>query len=197
MSTLLFLCLLLTGGKGKVMPNDFYNGSTTVVPVLHKGEGVVHNIEVPTDLPVADLHQSLLDSGYHGTDAAPTEAGAEENTSKFREAAKQSWANAASGTLRKEAGFIDYKNRLQEPDQTEPSRNNELEQRVPKSAFATVHTHSNERQPDPSDADIQVAKKIGKPVYVISREGLYMVRPSDGKVMQVFQGTDWMSEKKK
>jgi hypothetical protein len=126
---------------------------------------------VPTDLPVADLHQSLLDSGYHGTDEAPTEAGAEENTPKFREAAKQSWANAASGTLRKEAGFIDYKNRLQEPDQTEPSRGNKLEQRVPASAYATVHTHSNERQPDPSDADIKVAKKIGTPVYVISREG--------------------------
>ncbi len=76
MSALLFLCLLLTGGKGKVMPNDFYSGSTTVVPVLHKGEGVVHNIEVPADLPLADLHQSLLDSGYHG----PTEEGAEENT---------------------------------------------------------------------------------------------------------------------
>jgi hypothetical protein len=29
-------------------------------------------------------------------------------------------------------------------DQTEPSSGNELEQRVLKSAFATVHTHSNE-----------------------------------------------------
>ena len=131
------------------------------------------------------------------SDTQPTESGAEERQQKFIEAARTAWGNAASGTLRKEAGFIDYKNRLQEPDQTEPSRNNELEQRVPKSAFATVHTHSNERQPDPSDADIQVAKKIGKPVYVISREGLYMVRPSDGKVMQVFQGTDWMKDKKK
>jgi len=26
---------------------------------------------------------------------------------------------------------------------------------------------------------------------------LYMVRPSDGKVIQVFKGTDWMDEKKK
>jgi hypothetical protein len=177
MSRFAFLLLLLLFPKigANKMPNDFYSGATTVLPVIHKreGEGVVHNIEVPTDLPVADLLQGLLDSGYHGTGEAPTEAGAGENTERFRAAAKQSRANAASGSLRKEAGFIDYKNRLQERDQTEPSRNNELEQRVPKSAFATVHTHSNERQPDPSDANIQVAKKIGKPLNVISRSGLF------------------------
>jgi proteasome lid subunit RPN8/RPN11 len=100
--------------------------------------------------------------------------------------------------LRKEAGFIDYKDRLREADQTVPSHDNRLEQNVPSSAFATFHTHPNESvggQPDPSDADIQVAKKIGKPVYVNSEKGLFEVRPSDGKVIHVFKSPTWYSDK--
>jgi len=36
--------------------------------------------------------------------------------------------------------------------------------------------------------------KSKMPLYVVSRGGLYMVRPSDGKIINVFQNEDWMSK---
>jgi hypothetical protein len=39
--------------------------------------------------------------------------------------------------------------------------------------------------------------KTRKPKWVVSKDGLSMVRQSDGAVIKVFDGTDWMSEKRK
>jgi hypothetical protein len=179
--------------------NRFDSGHV-VIPVLHPS-GDVHNIAVPEDTPLADLHSALAQDYAHpaieGQEKQPTEEGAEENRPAFREAARKAWQAAASGILKQEAGFIDYKNPLFKPEQLPVQKGAEMKIDVPNDAFATAHTHPNERQQDPSVQDIDNAKKSGKPVYVVSRQGLYMVRPSDGKVIQVFKGTDWMDEKKK
>jgi hypothetical protein len=63
--------------------------------VYHAGTDEVHDIEVPTNTPLADLHSALLDANYHD---GPTEEGAEENTEKFRDAARDSWQASGSGT---------------------------------------------------------------------------------------------------
>jgi hypothetical protein len=63
--------------------------------------------------------------------------------------------------------------------------------------FATLHTHPNTGSPTPTSQDVENTKKLGIPQYVVSREGLFMVRPSDGQVLQVYKNNDWMNEKKK
>jgi len=181
--------------------NKFDSGTPhVVVPVYHSGEDAIHSIAVPEDIGLGDLHSALMDGGYAPIESStkqPTAEGAEENRPAFREAARKAWNASASGMLKQEAGFIDYKNPLFKPEQLPVQKGAEMKIDVPNDAFATAHTHPNERQQDPSVQDIDTAKKYGKPVYVVSRQGLYMVRPSDGKVIQVFKGTDWMDEKKK
>jgi hypothetical protein len=194
---LLLLCLLLAG-KGKPMPeNNFYSGAekTVTVPIYHAGDDNLHQIEVPANTPIDAFHDALLRGGYH--ENGPTDADAEENTEKFRDAARESWQASGSGTQRKEAGFVDPGSRLQYPNQDEPAYGTHLKQAVGKSAFAALHTHPNANGGQPSQQDIDDAKKVGKPYYVVSKEGLFMVRPSDGAVVKVFDGTGWMSEKRK
>jgi len=43
--------------------------------------------------------------------------------------------------------------------------------------------------------DVATAKKWNHPVYVVSRNGLSMIRPSDGAIVQVYQSPNWMTEK--
>jgi proteasome lid subunit RPN8/RPN11 len=71
-----------------------------------------------------------------------------------------------------------------------------MEIRVPKDAIGSAHTHPNDRQDDPSPADIQAAKKTNKWVWVVSRDGLYSVSPK-GDVQHIYKSSDWMSEKRK
>jgi hypothetical protein len=70
-------------------------------------------------------------------------------------------------------------------------------QQVTKSAFGAAHAHPNANGGQPSQQDIDIAKKLGKPIWVVSKDGLSMVRPSDGAVIKVFDGTNWMATKKK
>lgn len=188
------------------MPNDSYSGANTVVlPILHQGggdsgsgEASIHNVEVEKDTPVADLHAALLQNDYHlpVSDEAPSESLAEENTEKFRNAARDAWMSVGPGTKRAEAGFVDPGNRLQYPNQDDPAYGTHLKQAIGKKDFAALHTHPNANGGQPSQQDIVDAKKVGKPYYVVSKEGLFMVRPSDGAVVKVFDGTGWMREKK-
>lgn len=135
----------------------------------------------------------MLRGGYH--ENGPTEAGAQEITEKFRDAARASWLASGSGTKTEEGGFVDPGNRLQYPNQDEPAYGTHLKQAIGKSAFAALHTHPNADGGLPSQQDIDEAKKVGKPYYVVSKEGLFMVRPSDGGMVKVFDGTGWMSDK--
>jgi proteasome lid subunit RPN8/RPN11 len=176
--------------------NDFYEGAgeTVALPALDAGNNEFHQIEIPAGTPQPDLQQALMEDGYR---EGPMAEGVVENTPAFRDAARRSWQNAEEGILRCEAGFSYYKEPLHQPDQDAVSRDNHLTQHDAKNVVALVHTHPNDRQQDPSPDDIASAKKLGKPVYVISRSGLFVARPSDGQVVKVFDGTDWMSDKSK
>jgi hypothetical protein len=186
------------------MPNDFYSGANTVVlPILHQGGGddgsgepSIHNIEVDKDVPLEDLHKALLRNDYHlpVSDTQPAESEAEENTQKFRDAANMAWGNAASGLVRKEAGFIDYKNQSY-PNQVPAQQGTELSINMSgKNVLGSAHTHPNERQEDPSPADIDDAKKTGKWIWVVSRGGLYSVSPK-GDVQHIYKSPTWFSDK--
>jgi hypothetical protein len=134
MSRLVFLLLLLVSAsltKEIKMPNDdFYSGAekTVTVPIYHAGDDELHQIEVPADTPIDAFHDALLRGGYH--ENGPTEAGVEENTEKFRDAARESWQASGCGTQRKEAEFVDPGNRLQYPNQDEPVYGTHLKQAI-------------------------------------------------------------------
>ncbi len=203
MFRLLLLCLLV-GRKGKVMPNDFYSGSTTVVPVLHKGEGEVHNVQVPTDLNIGDLHSALLDSNYHVpvSNAQPTKEGSLEYDPTFQLAAKEAWKNSGEGRTERESGFAIDKNgipnQMQYHDRNPGDRSGTLAIRTPANSIATLHTHPDVESDQPSDEDRQAAVKSGKFMYVVSRRGLFLVDGhNNGKVTQVFDNTDFLKDKKK
>jgi hypothetical protein len=66
-----------------------------------------------------------------------------------------------------------------------------------RSIRGSLHTHPKYAQDDPSDDDKELAKKTNQPTYVVSKRGLFMIRPRDQKVIQVFEGTDWMQPDKK
>ncbi len=179
------------------MPNKFDSGPA-IIPVLHPS-GEVHNIEVPPDMPLADLHASL--ENYYQP-AQPTREGAIENSPAFRQAAKEAWAKTQYGNRPEEAAFAVNKQGQTSPigvTEITPGRQYAGSGRIPISGntFATLHTHpSNPRNidPRPSDVDVASAQTTGLPTYVASKEGLFMIRPSDGKVIQVFTNDDWASK---
>jgi hypothetical protein len=80
------------------MANETYDSGHVVIPVLHP-DGGVHNIAVPTDTPIADLHDALTD--YYLPDLAkpsqPTADGAVENSPAFKQRAQQAWDAAVRG----------------------------------------------------------------------------------------------------
>ena len=55
-------------------------------------------------------------------------------------------------------------------------------------------THPNDRTDKPSVDDIEIAKRVHKTIFVVSRSGLWAVDPG-GVVSQVFKNSDWMSQK--
>lgn len=171
------------------------------IPVLHPDSGEVHNIAVPENTNIADFHSALSDY-YHVANPEPTAAGAIENQEYFRAPARDAIAatgygggGPARGNSSKEHGFIIPKDMMgYEPVPAGGAHELELPANFSKD-FATFHVHPN--FPQPSANDVEQSKKAGIPFYVASREGLFMVRPSDGKVIQVFDRADWAKKKSK
>jgi hypothetical protein len=62
---------------------------------------------------------------------------------------------------------------------------------VPAGAVAIVHTHPAMVDPRPSSQDIETARRIGIPVYAVSRAGIWKAEP-DGLVVAV-DDKDWWS----
>jgi hypothetical protein len=123
----------------------------------------------------------------------PTAAGAIENSDLFRYAASRAWERIGDGQQRAESAFSYGRDNTvtdlgKEPDEIDRGHMRLL---VPSDSFALLHTHNNRLNPKPSAEDIRSAQSFGHPVYVMSRDGLYLIRPSDGAVERVYQGLDW------
>lgn len=61
---------------------------------------------------------------------------------------------------------------------------------IPPDTFAIVHTHPN-RYPEPSADDTSVARRLGIPVYVVTRWGVFVTTGREGKIITV---GDWNPE---
>lgn len=61
---------------------------------------------------------------------------------------------------------------------------------VPKGAVAIVHTHPGVVDPKPSEQDIETARRLGMPVYAVSRSGIWKAVP-DGTVVPVNDSRWW------
>jgi len=61
---------------------------------------------------------------------------------------------------------------------------------VPANAVAIVHTHPAMVDPKPSEQDIDTARRLGVPVYTVSRSGIWKAIP-DGSVVPVDHSRWW------
>ncbi len=62
---------------------------------------------------------------------------------------------------------------------------------VPADAVAIVHTHPDAGNPRPSPQDIETARRIGVPVYAVSRAGIWKAEPN-GLVLAVDDKRWWI-----
>ena len=65
---------------------------------------------------------------------------------------------------------------------------------VPTDTAYINHVHPDLGTAEPSPKDRETSQNFGVPIYAVSKHGLYMARPSDGQVVKVFDGTNWMSK---
>lgn len=185
-----------------------------VLPVLHPS-GEVHNISVPPDTPMPELHDALLDAGYHFDNppylganvdahgrpkAGPSKEGAVEYDPKFKEALSKVWDAAGYGKNSTESGtYIDQN--LDRGPIVSSNAEGKMSLVVPKDAPYTIHSHPNHAADftaggQPSDKDIATAKSTKKYVYVVSRSGLQYVGPH-GEQGVVYTNPEQFEGKKK
>lgn len=186
------------------MANNFDSGNPHVVlPILHGGSGEIHNLAVPTNTDLGDLHSALNSSGYAAplANPQPTAAGAIENSDQFRNQSNAAWKAVDKGfNTYAESGFaIDkYGNASPLRTQVTPKMPGQTTIDRDKITYKTsdtgvVHTHPYNSVPGPSQNDIAAAKKIGKTIWVTSQGGLYSVE-KDGTITHVFKSENWMNE---
>jgi hypothetical protein len=185
-------------------PTPTFDSGHVIVPVKTVS-GDLHNVAASPDVSLEDFHAALsADPQYlHELNSAqPTAAGALENSDDFRSQSKSAWdATSQGNSPNTESGFSVYSDGGASSLHTETHAQgtglaSQWKDKISygPSDFGIVHTHPRVSSDKPSQNDIEAAKKIGKPIYVTSRSGLFMVRPSDGKVIQVFDNSDWMTK---
>jgi hypothetical protein len=59
-------------------------------------------------------------------------------------------------------------------------------------AVAIVHTHPNNRSPEPEGDDRQVARKYGVPIFTITNRGLFVYDPRADRTYKVRNSLDWL-----
>jgi len=182
------------------MPNDRFDSGHVVIPVRHPN-GETHNIAVPEDTSLSDLHDALVDSDYAHTGLAPqqqpTAEGAIENSLEFKKNATELWNAAKNGQLRGEAGdFLTRRGSYTKPVVTQDTSDGtgRITFDKPADTMAVVHTHP--RTGGLSPRDIQTAKDHKMVVYAIDTDGLHPVGP-DGKVTEVYRSAGDLMDKKK
>jgi hypothetical protein len=199
------------------MPNDSQPSTPTHVTVPVSGIG---NVAVPVGTPAKDLHSAVLahpdyvapdiqephseDALSAGLPSNITADNALENRADFRKQASKAWGMVRMGfNPGQESGFtVDRDGRINpvttgvEMDANNRSQAGGMKQKITPDTADTLHIHNRGMDPKPSQADIEVAKKIGIPVYVASTAGLFQIS-ADGQVHQVYANPDWASEKQK
>lgn len=170
-----------------------------VIPVVHPS-GDVHNISVPADTPLPDLHDALTDY-YHPLPSdtkQPSAADAVENSDAFKLRAQQAWDKAMNGLKPNvESGFDVGKTEVGPLQTHEGAPGSQAKDtiQVGKDSLGALHTHPSNRDSRPSPADIAAAQNTRKTMWVASKDGLFAVDPK-GNVSQVYNKSDWMKKTK-
>jgi hypothetical protein len=189
------------------MPNDIpkpkEDSGYAIIPMLHKS-GDVHTVVVPTDTDL-DMHNILYSNGYGHPSlddalpkSQPTEEGTLEESPEFQKATRQIFNSMDNGKKKGENAFFMDKNKNakvtgeQFNETAAGGRSMHLD--IPSDTAYINHVHPDLGLPEPSPKDRETSQKLNTPVYAVSKKGLYMVRPSDGGVVKVFDGTDWMDK---
>ena len=128
-----------------------FSGAYSVVPILHKDSGEVHDVAVPADLTLGDLHGILLNSGYHGAETKPTAEGAVENSDAFRRNAKKAVTQSVMGVVDKgkggEAGFTVQRSGTTSPVEWQPNEDptssGHIKQKIESEDLGALHTHDS------------------------------------------------------
>jgi hypothetical protein len=63
-------------------------------------------------------------------------------------------------------------------------------------AIAIIHTHPKDRKPEPHEADMQLADRLGVPVITITLSGMYVYDPITKSTIKVKEGLDWLNATK-
>jgi hypothetical protein len=198
------------------MPNENpYEAKHVIVPVYHSGDDAIHNIAVPAETPLPELHDALVTAGYHSgwapyqgasvdsfgrPKAGPSKAGVVENTEKFKAAARAIYEASGRGRNPNEAGtYLDAN--LDRGPVAVSNTEGHMTLSVPADAKSTLHTHPSHfngatASPLPSGTDVDTAKKLKRSVYVVSPEGLSVVE-GDGKVTNIYNDSGWMNRDNK
>jgi len=190
------------------MANEKFDSGHVILPVHHPESGEVHNIAVPPDTDMGDLHAALAEYQHPSfPQQQPTAEGSIEHSEAFKKAARDAWSEVSYGDLPQESGFTVDKRGTPGP----MVRGREIESNAttgsttfkipPGGVFATLHTHPRPTGTknwiqQPSQPDIDVAKKSHENVYVVTSSGLWLAEPN-GQVTQVYKNDDWMKNKKK
>ncbi len=188
------------------MPNETkfeYGNPHVIIPIVHPDSGEVHNIAVPEDTDLGDLHSALSDAGYEHpgittAESGPTEEGTLEESPEFQKATRQIFDSMNHGKTKGENAFFMDKNKNakitgeQFNETAAGGRSMKLD--VPTDTAYINHVHPDLGTAEPSPKDRETSQNFGVPVYAVSKHGLYMARPSDGQVVKVFDGTDWMGK---
>jgi hypothetical protein len=179
-----------------------YDSGHVVIPVVHPSEGI-HNVSVPEDMSLSDLHSALLTDyalpAFEAQEKQPRKEDSLEYSEDFRKAAQDAWDAAGSGMQPIEAGLA-INNYGKAGRITTHKHRGEKDPEVSIETYpntmATLHTHTNYSSANPSQKDIAAAKKAHQTLYLVSKTGLHCVDPS-GKVTTVFDNLDFMQKNKK
>jgi hypothetical protein len=183
--------------------NPKYDSGHVIVPVLHPDSGEVHNIAVPEDTNLKDLHSALSDAGYEHSgittaETGPTEEGTIEESPEFQAATRKIFEGMNAGKKKGESAFYmrPDKSVTYEGEQFDDSSSGgkQLHINVPGDTKYINHVHPDIGLPEPSPKDRETSQNLRMPVYAVSKSGLYMVNPTDQKVTKVFSGTEWMDK---
>ena len=186
-----------------------FDSGHAIIPVLHPS-GEIHNIAVPANVDLPELHQALVASDYHFPEKQPAGDGPNgplETSPDFKEAARKAWLNVNYGDLPQESGFVVNKDGKAGPiitgKEIQPgdTRGSTTFHVMPDD-FATLHTHPRPTPgknwiQEPSGPDADLARNSDQNVYVVSSTGLWEREARTGNLVHVYSNNDWMDKKKK
>lgn len=62
--------------------------------------------------------------------------------------------------------------------------------------IAIVHSHPNKSNAQPEGADLEIADRLGIPVFTITNRGMYVYDPGSKKISKVQDGLNWLDPAK-